>query len=96
MHRAYLAKPHMEKSTVIDQKSGKSTDSRVRTSSGLRDISSKGRDKTIHEIEKRISDVEEGGKTVFPAAKGNYSAVPWWNQRWGMHCFSGARHLMRL
>ncbi|CAF2088607.1 unnamed protein product [Brassica rapa subsp. narinosa] len=94
MHRAYLAKPHMEKSTVIDQKSGKSTDSRARTSSGT--FLPRGRDKTIREIEKRISDVEEGGKTVFPAAKGNYSAVPWWNQRWGMHCFSGARHLMRL
>lgn len=26
------------------------------------------------------SDVEEGGETVFPAAKGNYSAVPYWNE----------------
>lgn len=26
------------------------------------------------------SDVEEGGETVFPSAKGNYSAVPWWNE----------------
>ena len=26
------------------------------------------------------SDVEEGGETVFPAAKGNVSAVPWWNE----------------
>ncbi|CAN7024516.1 unnamed protein product [Brassica rapa subsp. trilocularis] len=86
MHRAYLAKSHME-----NQKSGKSTNSRVRTSSGT--FLPRGRDKTIREIEKRISDVEEGG---FPAAKGNYCAVPWWNQRWGMHCFSGARHLMRL
>ncbi|KAM7524026.1 hypothetical protein LguiA_013928 [Lonicera macranthoides] len=27
-----------------------------------------------------LSDVEEGGETVFPAAKGNISAVPWWNE----------------
>ncbi|XP_030531401.2 probable prolyl 4-hydroxylase 3 [Rhodamnia argentea] len=26
-----------------------------------------------------LSDVEEGGETVFPAAKANFSAVPWWN-----------------
>lgn len=26
------------------------------------------------------SDVEEGGETVFPAAKGNFSSVPWWNE----------------
>lgn len=25
------------------------------------------------------SDVEEGGETVFPAAKANFSSVPWWN-----------------
>lgn len=125
-----LAKPHMEKSTVVDQKTGKSTDSRVRTSSGT--FLPRGRDKIIRQIEKRISDftfipvehgeglqvlhyeigqkyephydyfmdeyntrnggqriatvlmylsdVEEGGETVFPSAKGNYSAVPWWNE----------------
>jgi prolyl 4-hydroxylase len=49
-----LAKPHMEKSTVVDEKTGKSTDSRVRTSSGT--FLARGRDKTIREIEKRISD----------------------------------------
>lgn len=27
-----------------------------------------------------LSDVEEGGETVFPAAKGNVSDVPWWNE----------------
>ncbi|KVI02929.1 Prolyl 4-hydroxylase, alpha subunit [Cynara cardunculus var. scolymus] len=27
-----------------------------------------------------MSDVEEGGETVFPSAKGNISAVSWWNQ----------------
>ncbi|MBA0595944.1 hypothetical protein Gorai_012793, partial [Gossypium raimondii] len=26
------------------------------------------------------SDVEEGGETIFPAAKGNISSVPWWNE----------------
>ncbi|XP_009622125.1 probable prolyl 4-hydroxylase 10 isoform X1 [Nicotiana tomentosiformis] len=125
-----LAKPHMQKSTVVDSATGKSKDSRVRTSSGT--FLARGRDKVIRNIEKRIadftfipvehgeglqvlhyevgqkyephydyfldefntknggqriatvlmylSDVEEGGETVFPAAKGNYSAVPWWNE----------------
>ncbi|XP_039014031.1 probable prolyl 4-hydroxylase 10 [Hibiscus syriacus] len=26
------------------------------------------------------SDVEEGGETIFPTAKGNISVVPWWNE----------------
>ncbi|KAK7263000.1 hypothetical protein RJT34_30584 [Clitoria ternatea] len=26
-----------------------------------------------------LTDVEEGGETVFPVAKGNFSSVPWWN-----------------
>ncbi|CAL1394663.1 unnamed protein product [Linum trigynum] len=125
-----LAKPHMVKSTVVDSETGKSKDSRVRTSSGT--FLARGRDKVVREIEKRIadftfipvehgeglqilhyevgqkyephfdyfmddyntknggqriatilmylSDVEEGGETVFPSAKGNYSAVPWWNE----------------
>ncbi|XP_039039254.1 probable prolyl 4-hydroxylase 10 [Hibiscus syriacus] len=125
-----LAKPHMGKSTVVNSETGKSKDSRVRTSSGT--FLPRGRDKIIRNIEKRIadytfipvehgeglqvlhyevgqkyephydyfmdeyntqnggqriatvlmylSDVEEGGETVFPAAKGNISAVPWWNE----------------
>ncbi|KAL5557521.1 hypothetical protein UlMin_039757 [Ulmus minor] len=125
-----LAKPSMKKSTVVDSETGKSRDSRVRTSSGT--FLARGRDKTIRNIEKRIadftfipadhgeglqilhyevgqkyephydyflddfntvnggqrmatllmylSDVEEGGETVFPAAKGNISSVPWWNE----------------
>ncbi|KAL5706308.1 procollagen-proline 4-dioxygenase [Ranunculus cassubicifolius] len=125
-----LAKPHMEKSTVVDSATGKSKDSRVRTSSGT--FLKRGRDKIIRNIEKRISDftflpvehgeglqvlhyevgqkyephydyfsdefntknggqriatvlmylsdVEEGGETVFPAAKGNFSNVPWYNE----------------
>lgn len=27
-----------------------------------------------------LSDVEEGGETVFPDAKTNFSSVPWWNE----------------
>ncbi|CAN6918006.1 unnamed protein product [Brassica oleracea] len=27
-----------------------------------------------------LSDVDEGGETVFPLAKGNISDVPWWNE----------------
>nr|XP_043606378.1 probable prolyl 4-hydroxylase 10 [Erigeron canadensis] len=129
-HLINLAKPHMEKSTVVDNETGKSKDSRVRTSSGT--FLARGYDETIKAIEKRIadftflpvengeglqilhyevgqkyephydyfldqfnaknggqrmatvlmylSDVEEGGETVFPAAKGNISAVPWWNE----------------
>ncbi|XP_071739136.1 uncharacterized protein [Rutidosis leptorrhynchoides] len=125
-----LAKPHMEKSTVVDSVTGKSKDSRVRTSSGT--FLERGQDETVRAIEKRIadftflpvehgeglqvlhyevgqkyephydyflddyntknggqrmatvlmylSDVEEGGETVFPSATGNISAVPWWNE----------------
>ncbi|KAG1359553.1 Prolyl 4-hydroxylase 5 [Cocos nucifera] len=125
-----LAKPHMEKSTVVDSATGKSKDSRVRTSSGT--FLQRGRDKIIRDIEKRIadytfmpvehgeglqvlhyevgqkyephfdyflddfntknggqrmatllmylSDVEEGGETVFPSAKVNSSSLPWFNE----------------
>ncbi|KAJ9165920.1 hypothetical protein P3X46_020733 [Hevea brasiliensis] len=129
-HLIALAKPHMTKSTVVDSKTGKSKDSRVRTSSGM--FLRRGQDKLIKSIEKRVadfsfipvehgeglqvlhyevgqkyeahydyfldefntknggqrtatvlmylSDVEEGGETVFPAAKGNITSVPWWNE----------------
>ncbi|XP_024993525.1 probable prolyl 4-hydroxylase 10 isoform X2 [Cynara cardunculus var. scolymus] len=129
-HLIKIAKPHMEKSTVVDSVTGKSKDSRVRTSSGT--FLERGQDETVRAIEKRIadftflpvehgeglqvlhyevgqkyephydyflddyntknggqrmatvlmylSDVEEGGETVFPSAKGNISAVPWWNE----------------
>ncbi|XP_030950817.1 probable prolyl 4-hydroxylase 3 [Quercus lobata] len=125
-----LAKPHMKKSTVVDSKTGRSKDSRVRTSSGM--FLRRGQDKFVRDIEKRIadftfipvehgeglqvlhyeagqkydahfdyfldefntknggqriatllmylSDVEEGGETVFPAANQNFSSVPWWNE----------------
>ncbi|XP_010548243.1 PREDICTED: prolyl 4-hydroxylase 5 [Tarenaya hassleriana] len=129
-HLISLAKPNMVKSAVVDEKTGGSKDSRVRTSSGT--FLRRGHDKVVEEIEQRISDftfipvengeglqvlhyevgqkyephfdyfldefnvknggqriatvlmylsdVEEGGETVFPAAKGNISAVPWWNE----------------
>ncbi|BAT75340.1 hypothetical protein VIGAN_01318600 [Vigna angularis var. angularis] len=125
-----IAKPDMQKSSVVDSKTGKSMDSRVRTSSGA--FLTRGRDHIVRDIEKRIadftfipvehgeglqvlhyevgqkyephldyfmdevntknggqriatmlmylSDVEEGGETVFPNAKGNVSSVPWWNE----------------
>ncbi|KAK7406862.1 hypothetical protein VNO78_08496 [Psophocarpus tetragonolobus] len=129
-HLIEIAKPNMQKSTVVDSETGKSKDSRVRTSSGT--FLARGRDKIVRGIEKKISDftfipvehgeglqvlhyevgqkyephydyflddfntknggqriatvlmyltdVEEGGETVFPAAKGNFSSVPWWNE----------------
>ncbi|KAI3431987.1 uncharacterized protein J3R85_007645 [Psidium guajava] len=49
-----LAKPHMVKSTVVDSATGKSKDSRVRTSSGT--FLQRGQDKVIKDIEKRIAD----------------------------------------
>ncbi|KAM0946891.1 putative procollagen-proline 4-dioxygenase [Dioscorea sansibarensis] len=125
-----LAKPRMEKSTVVDSSTGKSKDSRVRTSSGM--FLRRGRDEVIRVIEKRIadftfipvehgeglqvlhyevgqkyephydyfldefntknggqriatvlmylSDVEEGGETVFPSAKVNSSSLPGHNE----------------
>ncbi|XP_058090880.1 probable prolyl 4-hydroxylase 3 isoform X2 [Magnolia sinica] len=125
-----LAKPHMAKSTVVDSTTGRSKDSRVRTSSGM--FLRRGQDKIIRTIEKRIadftfipvehgeglqilhyevgqkyephydyfldefntknggqriatvlmylSDVEDGGETVFPSAKANFSSVRWWNE----------------
>ncbi|KAJ0968948.1 hypothetical protein J5N97_021825 [Dioscorea zingiberensis] len=125
-----LAKPHMQKSTVVDIVTGRRKDSRVRTGSGM--FLGRGRDKIIQAIEKRIadftfipvehgeglqalhyeagqkydphydyfldefntknggqriatvlmylSDVEEGGETVFPSAKVNSSSLPWYNE----------------
>ncbi|ONK79716.1 uncharacterized protein A4U43_C01F9310 [Asparagus officinalis] len=125
-----LAEPHMVKSTVVDSATGKSKDSRVRTSSGT--FLQRGRDKVIKAIEKRIadftfipvehgeglqilhyevgqkyephydyfldefntknggqriatvlmylSDVEEGGETIFPSANVNSSSLPWYNE----------------
>ncbi|XP_010935631.1 probable prolyl 4-hydroxylase 3 [Elaeis guineensis] len=125
-----LAKPHMRKSTVVDSTTGKSIDSRVRTSSGM--FFGRGQNKIIQDIEKRIadytfipvehgeglqvlhygvgqkyephfdyfldefntknggqrmatllmylSDVEEGGETVFPSVKVNSSSLPSYNE----------------
>ncbi|GAU24949.1 hypothetical protein TSUD_311840 [Trifolium subterraneum] len=49
-----LAKPFMAKSSVVDSKTGKSTESRVRTSSGM--FLKRGKDKIIQTIERRIAD----------------------------------------
>ncbi|KAL0726087.1 hypothetical protein Bca4012_022180 [Brassica carinata] len=129
-HLISLAKPNMAKSKVADIKTGRSKDSRVRTSSGA--FLKTGHDEIVKEIENKISDftfipvengeslqvlhyevgqkyephhdyftdefnvkrggqrvatvlmylsdVDEGGETVFPLAKGNISDVPWWNE----------------
>ncbi|KAI5418769.1 probable prolyl 4-hydroxylase 10 [Lathyrus oleraceus] len=129
-HIIRIAKPSMSKSSVVDNKTGKSFDSSVRTSSGT--FLQRGHDQIVRNIEKRIadfthipvehgeplqvlrykvgqkyaphydyfgdkfntrnggnrmatmlmylSDVEEGGETVFPNAKGDVSSVPWWNE----------------
>ncbi|KAK4795561.1 hypothetical protein SAY86_027887 [Trapa natans] len=125
-----LAKPRLAKSTVVNDKTGGSLDSQVRTSNGM--FLSRGQDKIVRAIEKRIadftfvpvengeglqilhyefgqkyephfdyfsdpfntknggqrmatmlmylSDVEEGGETVFPNANANFSSVPWWDE----------------
>jgi len=130
-HLIELARPSLVKSTVVDSATGKSKDSRVRTSSGT--FLMRGQDAVIKRIEKRIADftfipveqgeglqvlqyresekyeahydyfhdafntrnggqriatvlmylsnVEEGGETVFPAAKVNSSEVPDWDKR---------------
>lgn len=61
-----LGKPYMVKSSVIDSATGKSKDSRVRTSSGT--FLRRGRDKIITAIEKRIADFtfipEEHGEGI--------------------------------
>ncbi|WJX88376.1 procollagen-proline 4-dioxygenase [Trifolium repens] len=129
-HIINIAKPHMRKSSVVDNITGKGLNSSGRTSSGT--FLARGRDQIVRNIEKRIaditfipvehgenlnvlhyevgqkydahfdyfmdkfstknggqriatmlmylSDVEDGGETVFPAAKGNFSSVPWWNE----------------
>ncbi|KMT17098.1 hypothetical protein BVRB_2g041520 [Beta vulgaris subsp. vulgaris] len=77
-----LASPHMKKLKVIDEKTGKNKDSRVRTSSGT--FLPRGRDTIIRVVEQRIANFTflpvEGDETVFPSAKGNFSDVPYWNE----------------
>ncbi|KAJ4803419.1 2-oxoglutarate (2OG) and Fe(II)-dependent oxygenase superfamily protein [Rhynchospora pubera] len=128
-HLIKLAAPHLQKSQVVDPRTGKNTFSRFRTSSGM--FLRRGQDKIIRTIEERIadvtfipvehgedlqvlhyevgqkyephydyftgkfktehigqriatllmylSDVEEGGETVFPSAIFNSSSLPYYN-----------------
>ncbi|KAL3678116.1 hypothetical protein R1sor_021072 [Riccia sorocarpa] len=53
-HLINLAKPNMQKSTVVDSATGRSKDSRVRTSSGT--FLNRGQDPVIARIEQKIAD----------------------------------------
>jgi prolyl 4-hydroxylase len=46
----------------------------------LDDFNTKNGGQRIATVLMYLSDVEEGGETVFPAAKANFSSVPWWNE----------------
>lgn len=48
------ARPHMQKSTVVDSRTGKSVDSQIRTSSGT--FFRKGEDSVIADVERRIAE----------------------------------------
>lgn len=65
-HLKALAKKRLTKSTVVDNKTGKSVDSTVRTSSGT--FLARGEDEVVKAIEKRISLVtmipEENGEAI--------------------------------
>lgn len=52
-HLKALARLRLTKSTVVDNQSGKSVDSRVRTSSGM--FLARGEDEVVKRIEKRIA-----------------------------------------
>ena len=67
-HLMSLSKGHLTKSTVVDNDSGKSVDSTVRTSSGT--FLSKHQDEVIARIEKRISMI-----TMLP--EGGWEAAVW-------------------
>jgi prolyl 4-hydroxylase len=54
-HIINIAKPHMRKSAVVDNITGKSLNSSGRTSSGT--FLARGRDQIVRNIEKRIADI---------------------------------------
>ncbi|KAK3271236.1 hypothetical protein CYMTET_20403 [Cymbomonas tetramitiformis] len=53
LHLIHLAAPTMEKSSVVDNKTGKSVASRIRTSSGT--FLNRGHDKVVKDIEERLA-----------------------------------------
>lgn len=65
-HLKALGAPHLAKSTVVDNESGQSVDSDVRTSSGM--FLNKHHDEVVARIEKRISHItmipEENGEGI--------------------------------
>jgi hypothetical protein len=65
-HLKALARKRLTKSTVVDNKTGKSMDSTVRTSSGT--FLARGEDEVVRAVEKRISLVtmipEENGEAI--------------------------------
>lgn len=63
LYLIHQASPHMLKSTVVDSATGRSKDSRVRTSSGT--FLRRGQDDVIERIEKRIADF-----TFIPSSHG--------------------------
>ena len=71
---AMQAKPSMTKSTVVDNETGKSMDSTVRTSTGT--FFGRGQDEVIHGIEKRIALVRSGLSTPAACHSSCFSFTP--------------------
>ncbi|CAM8921757.1 unnamed protein product [Rhodiola kirilowii] len=65
-HLINISEPHLEKSSVVDQRTGKGVDSRSRTSYGT--FIGRHRDEIVSTVEKRISEFtfipEENGESI--------------------------------